>query len=150
MSRLKGLLPELDAWNDGKGILPIDWLHLVTNSATAVAFAELFWPTFVEFEGYVLRDDFSLSSLREWEKSARSRANVEGPMNTIHLVDLFVPNGEDWSEIVDQRAIHLGRTLRDVYEAKLARDFPGKSFVIELWEGDQPGNDEISLSFWQF
>gem|GEM_PF-3020099 len=70
-------------------------------------------------------------------------------MNTIHLVDLFVPNGEDWSEIVDQRAIHLGRTLRDVYEAKLARDFPGKSFVIELWEGDQPGNDEISLSFWQ-
>jgi hypothetical protein len=105
MTEPRDLLPDLEAWNNGHGIAPLDWLHMEGRSDHAVAFAALFWPTFVTFEDYVFRSDFSKAGLREWQKAGTSRPGIEGALNTLHLVDIFVPNGEAWSELVEERAI---------------------------------------------
>jgi len=114
-----------------------------------VAFANLFWPEFVEFEGYVFRAGFSLEAVRAWEAAGSDRKHVEGPTNVIDTVDLFVPNGDAWSEIVGRRAIYVGQILAETWRAKLARDFPSRKFVVEFYDGTQPGDDDIYLTFWQ-
>jgi hypothetical protein len=148
MTDVAPLLPELREWNNGRGITPFDWLYCIAHSDAAVAYSQLFWPSFVRFEKYILREGLSEQAVREWEGVADpSRETVEAAVNTVHLDDLFF-RAEDWSPLVAQRAIHLGRTLCEIYRIKLAHDFPGVEFELSLFDGSQEGG-EISLSFWQ-
>lgn len=147
MTDARSLMPELEAWNHGRGISPLDWLYCGSRSDHAIAFCDLFWPTFVVVDDCVLRSDYSEDGLREWKSVKASRQTTEGGLNVLSLVDLFVPNGEVWSELVQRRAIYLGQVLANIYRVKLARDFSDREFVVKLECED--GDGEIALSFWQ-
>ena len=143
------LLPDLKDWNNGRGITPLDWLYSAQVSSELVTtMTALFWPTFVPFEGYVLREGFSEPHVRSWENAAgSSRRMVEATVNTLHIDDLFQPH-EDWTPLVEARAVRLVGVLASLHRVKLAADFPDRRFEVEVFDGSQPGGD-ISLSFWQ-
>jgi hypothetical protein len=142
------LLPELKDWNGGRGITPEDWLYCgMVSSELTTAISVLFWPTFQAFEGYVLREGFSLKHVRDWERvDGSTRKMVEATVNTLHIDDLF--SRETWTPLVEARAARLGQILTRIYVLKLASDFPERRFEVEIFDGSQPGGD-ISLSFWQ-
>lgn len=149
MTKAADLLPELKVWSAGKGISPTEWLFLGARSDMGVAFSDLFWPTFLEFEGHVFREHFSLTNVRAWQVHGAERRGVEAAVNIIHTYDLFVPNGDEWSELVEQRAIHIGRILSEIYSLKLERDFPDKVFEVRFCDGSDPEDDDIYLTFFQ-
>ena len=149
MTELSALLPELAAWNDGCGISPLDRLKTFVRSDHAVTYAQLVWPAFVEHEEYVFRRGFSVQTLREWERTpGLERWQIEAMLNTVHLDDLLFVN-EEWSLLVEQRAVYLGKMLSETYAAKLAHDFPYRKFIVEACDGSRSENDQISLSFCQ-
>jgi hypothetical protein len=55
------LIPELPKWNGGAGIEPQAWIECVGNYELATGYSLIFWPSFVRFEDYVLRDGFASS-----------------------------------------------------------------------------------------
>jgi hypothetical protein len=77
------LIPELPSWNDGGGIDAESWIGCVGNYQLAVGYTLIFWPRFVRFDDYVLREGFSIESLRGFERqSGSTRASVEWVMTT--------------------------------------------------------------------
>ncbi|MEH3148249.1 MAG: hypothetical protein PGN34_23640 [Methylobacterium frigidaeris] len=139
------LIPETRGWNGGRGIDPEGWIACVGTYELAVGYSLIFWPRFVRFEGYVLRDGFSEASLRGFERSTgRDRAAIEAVMNHLHLADLHAN-----AAATEAQLRHLGRVLRDIHTAKLARDLPGLRFEIRF--DDEPGLDPLlyELTFWQ-
>src|ERR1700735_170827 len=80
---------ELAPWNDGAGIDLQSWTGCEGRFALAVGYSSIFWPEFVEFEGYVLRKGFAEASLRGYESQKNStRKSVEWTMNHLHIADL--------------------------------------------------------------
>jgi hypothetical protein len=142
------LLPELADWNDGRGLQPLDWLHMFAKSDVAVSFSYLFWPRFVAFEDHILREGFSEPEIRYWQQRPNtSRKRVEAALNTLHIDDLF-SSKEEWSVLLESRCVYLVHVLADVHRLKLAHDFPNRTFEVEVFDGAQ-NQDDISLSFWQ-
>jgi hypothetical protein len=71
-------------------------------------------------------------------------------VNTQYLDDLFFQSEKDqWTDLEEARAVHLGRVLTEIYTLKLKRDFPDRQFEVEFWDGSPEHGGEISLSFWQ-
>jgi hypothetical protein len=139
------LIPELKDWNNGAGIDPEGWVECVGNYPLFIGYSLIFWPRFVRFEKYVLREGFSEDSLRGFEAQAgASRKGVEWVMNHVHLDDIHY--GE---EATDAQLRYLGRVLKDIHEVKLNADFPDLRFVVEF--SDEPGLDllDYQISFWQ-
>lgn len=147
------LIPELPKWNGGKGISPSDWAACSGNLELAVGYTTIFCPDFVEFEGYVLRDGFSLESLRGFEEqTGNDRKSVEWVMNHWHISSLHAFSKDDAQvpdEVFEARLRFLGRKLTEIHQAKLAWQFPEKKFRVEF--NDEPGLDFIDyqMSFWQ-
>ena len=144
MDQLPDLLPELRDWNGGEGIAPLDYVYSIATSDSALAYSELFWPRFVEFEGYILRDGFNLENLRSWEKQERRpRCDIEGAINYLGIGDLFT-NEED-TELLYRRVVRLGEVLSQTYTAKLRQDFPDRHFDVSLLVDEH----EYALTFFQ-
>ena len=57
------LIPELPQWNDGAGIDAESWIGCVGNFELATGYSLIFWPGFVRFEGYVLREGSARAAL---------------------------------------------------------------------------------------
>jgi hypothetical protein len=144
----ESMVAELAAWNGGKGIDLKSWVGCEGRFALAVGYATIFWPSFVEFEGYILRDGFSEDSLRGFEKSANAtRKSTEWVMNHLHLDGVQYGGCPD---ISGDKLLVLGRVLKQIYEAKLQWQFPDRPCVVELFLPDD--RDDLSsyqLSFWQ-
>lgn len=139
------LIPELKDWDNGSGIDPLGWAECVGNYPLAVGYSLIFWPRFVRFEKYVLREDFSESSLRGFEAQAGAhRTSVEWVMNHVHMADIHCN-----VEANEAQLRYLGRILKEIHEVKLRSDFPDLCFEVEF--NDAPGLDPIDyqLSFWQ-
>lgn len=112
----------------------------------AVGYSLIFWPQFVAFEGYVLRSNFSIDSLRGFEKQTNhERQAVEAVMNHLHIADI---HGSD-EDMNEGHLRHLGNVLRDIYTTKLSVDFPDRRFEVAF--NDIPGLDylDYELTFWQ-
>ena len=122
-----GLIPELARWNGGAGIDALGWIECVGNYELAAGYSLIFWPAFVRFEGYVLRDGFSEEALRGFERAGHGRRSVEAVMNHVHIADIHFN-----AEATDAQLLHLGRVLREIHEAKLARDFPDLEFTVSF------------------
>jgi hypothetical protein len=58
---------ELAAWKNGGGIDLVSWVGCEGNFRLAIGYAAIFWPAFVEFDGYLLRAGFSVEALRGFE-----------------------------------------------------------------------------------
>lgn len=142
----EALLPELGAWNDGAGISARGWIECIGSYPLAVGYSLVFWPRFVRFERYVLREGFSEGALRGFEEQPGSnRASVEWVMNHVHLADIHCNSGEP----TEAQLRYLGRVLAEIHAVKLGADFPDLRFEVEF--NDEPGLDPIDyqLSFWQ-
>jgi hypothetical protein len=140
------LIPELPRWNNGAGIDAEGWIGCKGNYELAIGYSLIFWPRFVRFEKYVLREGFSEESLRGFAaQPGCTRASVEWVMNHEHIADLHC-NETDVSEA---QLRYLGRVLTQIHKVKLRSDFPDLRFVVEF--NDEPGLDLIDyqMSFWQ-
>lgn len=144
----ESMTEELGRWNNGAGIDLKSWTSCMGSFSLAVGYTTLFWPEFVEHDGYILRAGFSDSSLRGFESQTKgSRKSVEWVMNHLHIVDIHVGETEDRTE---DKVVLLGRTLKAIYEAKLAMEFPHSPCIVEFYEPERGGDlDDYQLSFWQ-
>jgi hypothetical protein len=141
------LIPALPAWNDGGGISVEDWVACVGNFELAVGYSRLFWPDFVEHEGCVFFAGFSAESYRGFVAQCDGdRRRVEAVMNHRHVFAHF--SHADGSATAEQ-VVYLGRVLKDIWQAKLARDFPGRRFVVRFDEGPFEDLGGYEVTFWQ-
>lgn len=146
MTTASDLLPELQAWNEGRGIEPLDYVFCIARSDVTVAFVDLFWPRFVEFEGYVLREGFDEKTLRGWEaRPGIKRKNIEAAVNFLDVGCLFANSKEPESALLDARMDFVFATLSETYAAKLARDFPTHQFKVVMIDDEY----DFAISFFQ-
>lgn len=139
---------ELQKWNNGNGIDLESWINCSGSFSLAVGYITIFWPKFVEFDGYILRDGFCENSLRSFEAAdGYDRKAVERVMNHLHIADIQYYGCEDISR--DKIQI-LGATLKEIYTVKLKAQFPKTPCVVELFQPED-GDDlwGYQISFWQ-
>ena len=144
----ESMKPELAAWNDGAGIDLESWIGCVGSLSLAVGYATIFWPEFVLFQGYILRQGFSEASLRGFERQTHNdRRAVEGVMNHLHIADIH-GRREDASR---DKIVLLGNALKEIYQAKLQFQFPDRPCEVEFFIPENQDADlvEYQLSFWQ-
>ena len=141
------LIPELSLWNNGAGIGVRSWVGCAGNFELAIGYIALFWPDFVEFDDCVFFSDFSEKSYLAFkEKSGGNRRRVETVMNHRHIFDYFSHGGGKCST---EQILYLGRTLKKMWEIKLAADFPKRRFVVSFPEGPYDDLQDYEVSFWQ-
>jgi hypothetical protein len=138
---------ELAAWNNGKGIDLMSWIGCEGRFALAIGYATIFWPSFVEIDGYVVRT-VTDQSLRSWASAdGATRQSVEAMVNHEHLADFHYLGCPDCSS---DKLRALGRILKEIYEAKLAWQFPDKKFCVSLYEPEDPEDlRAYEITFWQ-
>ena len=139
---------ELAAWNNGAGIGLESWVGCEGRFALAVGYAAVFWPEFVEFEGYILRKGFSEKALRAFEgQPGSTRKAVEWVMNHLHLQDIHYA---DCADISQDKLIVLGNVLKEIYQAKLQWQFPDRPCTVEFYvPSDTDDLTDYQISFWQ-
>jgi hypothetical protein len=139
---------ELAAWNNGRGIDLESWVGCSGNFGLAVGYAAIFWPEFIECEGYILRAGFSLDSLRGFEqRTGLDRARVESVMNHLHIADIQYYGCPDGSP---DKLLRLGTVLKEIYEARLRWQFPSRPCRVSLFVPDEPEDlMQYELTFWQ-
>ena len=142
------MVEELGAWNDGAGISLRDWVGCEGSFSLAVGYAAIFWPRFVAFEGYVLREGFSVESLRGFERQdPGTRRGIEAVMNHLHIADIQVVECPD---LTRDKILLLGDTLTEIHRVKLRHDFPDRTFEVSFHQPED--RDDLlgyELSFWQ-
>jgi len=142
------MLSELSAWNNGKGIDLESWVGCSGNFRLAVGYSTVFWPRFVLFEDYILREGFSVDTLRGFERQCKAdKHNVELIMNHLHIADIQYYGCEGMTE---ERVVYLGRILREIYEAKLRWQFPDCPCEVSFYEPDDRTDlTAFQIIFWQ-
>jgi hypothetical protein len=138
---------ELLAWNNGAGIDLESWIYCEGSFSLAVGYASIFWPEFVEFEGYILRKGFSEASLRTYEeRESSSRKSIEWVMNHLHIADRHI----DRKDASKDKIFLLGSVLKEIYQAKLQWQFPDRPCIVEFFIPDDPEDlVQYQISFWQ-
>jgi hypothetical protein len=143
------LIPELQKWSSGgKSISAKEWIGTVGNYEHLVAYAQILWPKFIEHDDCVFR------ALRFTEENYRGfmtqtngdKPAVEAVMNHEHILDMFSnPSAAPSADMV----IYVGRLLKDVWDAKLKRDFPARVITVSFPEGPFEDLVQYEVSFFQ-
>lgn len=122
------LIPESSQYDWIEDLTPSVWLQHVGTFGQAIAYADLFWPEFIEHDGCILRKDrFNEENYKEWMKSTGGdRAAVEAVINHIHLSNLFPHSDHNPTHA---QLVQLGGMLKDFWTAKLERDYPKRCYV---------------------
>lgn len=122
------LIPELANWNYGQGIDIEAWLQAIGNYEHAIAYTTLFWPEFQLHDGCIFLAGIDEDIYQKWLKATNGdKTSVQAIMNHKHILDLF-PNTE--VDPTRDQVIHLGRKLKEMWQAKLNRDFPDHKITI--------------------
>ena len=142
------MLAELAAWNNGDGIDLESWVGCSGNFRLAVGYSTIFWPRFVLFEDYILREGFRIDSVRGFQRQCASdNSCVEAVMNHLHIAGIQYYGCED---ITEERLVFIGKILKEVYEAKLRWQFPDRPCEVSFYEPeDRTDLDGFELTFWQ-
>lgn len=103
-----------------------------------MAFAHLFWPSFVLVNDCVLlRKQYEPQNFEKWwHELDGNRTKVEAMINHVHLYDLFSPESEVEAE-QDVLLVELGEILVRCWSAALAQAFPGRRFDVQLHNSGQ-------------
>ncbi|MFZ6799509.1 hypothetical protein [Undibacterium sp. Di24W] len=138
---------ELVSWNDGAGVSLQTWAESLGTFSLAVGYTTIFWPEFVEFEGYLLFSEFSQEALRGFERQPGStRKSVEWVMNHFHIAHLHCGA----TDLTKDKIIYLGTVIKEIYEAKLKCQFPDRPCTVEFYVPDDSESLwDYQLSFWQ-
>jgi hypothetical protein len=139
---------ELQRWNNGDGIDLEGWIACEGNFRFAVGYATTFWPRFEKRGLYILRKGIPDESIRSFETQPESSSlSVEAILNHLHLKDIQHAFCED---ATSDKLSFLGRVLKEVYEAKLAWQFPNDPCEVDLFiPEDRDDLMEYQITFWQ-
>lgn len=141
------LVPETRDWNGDHGIELDDWIGCMGSFEHAIAYGELFWPDFVEHDGCVFFAGFCEESCRGFmQQTGGNRQAVEAVMNHRHIRDLFC---SPELKPTQAQVVYLRRLLKEVWAAKLQRDFPGKRFVVSFPERPSENLLDYQVTFFQ-
>lgn len=108
----------------------------------AIAFANLFWPELVEYQGCIVRRDALDPETFEkwWQKSDGDRAAVERMMNFLHVREI-APN-DDFA--VDVTLIRfLGNRIAEMWQQRAQTQFPTRHF--RAWYDETEGASDGSV-----
>ena len=99
------------------------------NHWAAQDLAGLFWPRFMEVDGYILvADHFEPDAFSEFrERHPDSRPTVEDLINHVHVLELAGPQARP--EAVGQACRHITQAWRDA----LDEAFPGRDLTVD-WD----------------
>jgi hypothetical protein len=142
------MIPELAAWNNGEGISLDNWIACEGSFKFAVGYSTLYWPKFILFEDYILQENFTVESVRGFEKQSNGdKRSVECILNHLHIADTHHPFCEDISA---DKIVFLGQILKEIWEAKLRWQFPDRPCVVDFYQPEDKSNlVEFQLTFWQ-
>ncbi len=138
------LIPELSKYRES-GPWAIDvWLANIGRYDASIGYASLFWPSFTEVDDCVLLGPGVPEEYGSWKvKNPDDPSAIESVLNHRHLRDLF-PTAPKPSRSV---LLHLGSVLREMWIAKLHRDFPDRRFVVSLHDRPPIHVDDPQISF---
>ena len=138
------LVPQAAEWAGGD---VARWISGVGTFAALIGYAELLWPDFTEFDGCVFRGEVDATNHQGWmDQLGGDRAAVERVCNHVDLIYLI----ESYAETAtDAHLTYLGRLLQDMWQAKLAREFPDRRFAVELHDDPSNPDDEPLVTFFQ-
>lgn len=151
---LADLVPETKLWNDGHGIDLETFAADHGSFELAIAFGQFFWPEFFEFENCVFRgtapdEQFMKPYARNLQSLKNDAQAVEMLHNQLHIWDLFSIGAGDPQPTRDQCS-YLARLLREIWESKLTRDFPGRTFNVVVYEdGAAAADGDFQVAFCQ-
>jgi hypothetical protein len=140
------LIPDRWLGLDGKPVSIDVWLGGIGRYDHAIGYAGLFWPSFVEVEGCVFFGSEKPASFEGfWKQTGGNRKDVETVINHRHICDLFMqaPTANA------AQALWLGRKLKEMWAAKLQRDFPHKRFTVFFPEEFDIERDNPAITFCQ-
>jgi hypothetical protein len=148
MTDFNKLIPELKQWDDGKGIDAKSWIGCVGNFQKMIGYSTVFWPTFTEVDGFVVEKNVTHDHVLQWLdacKGDRHRAQ-----KVINHIDLWTLHHHGCEDVSPERLAYLGPVLREIYEQKLKRDFPERTFVVEYIEPDDTEDiDGYCVTFYE-
>jgi hypothetical protein len=139
---------ELRAWNGGEGIDLADWIGCEGRFSLAVGYLTVFWPEFQLLDDHIVRARITIDSLRGFQRQEGStRQSVEAVLNHLHLTDIQHLGCPDASA---DKLLILGTKLKEIYEAKLAWQFPDRPCTVSLSvPEDESALDAYVLTCWQ-
>ena len=147
MRDIRTLIPELSAWNDGKGIDAESWISAIGRYDHAIGYSTIFWPGFCVHNDCVFRYPIDAETYAHWmEAVGGDKTKVEALANHQHIVDLF-PNSV--FQPSDEVVLYLGSILREMWSSKLRSDFPTREFVVEFPYGEAAGVTNCEITFYQ-
>lgn len=123
------LIPEMQAWNNGAGIPPEEWVGCEGSNELAIGYSLIFWPRFLRIDDYVLRDTAGTEArLRRWEQSCRDRVAIEAVMNHWHIADLHCVG----APATEAQLRYLGRVLKRDPRGQAQIGLPGPHLRREV------------------
>jgi hypothetical protein len=138
--------PELRRWNNGSGIDLEGWVGCSGNFSLAVGYTTVFWPEFERNGKYILRKGIADENILGFETGG-SPASVEAVLNHLHLSSIHYGGCED---LTSDKLVWLGRVLREIYQSKLAWQFPDDPCEVDLYmPDDREDLWEYQITFWQ-
>ena len=127
---LPHLVPETREWNGGRGIDLLSWVGCVGSFEHAIAYGELFWPEFVEFDGCIFFAGFSQESYRGFmAQTGANKQAVEAVMSHRHILDFFTQKD---IEPTRPQVVYLGRLLKRCGLRNLSVTFPAGKWLSTL------------------
>lgn len=140
------LIPEMKDWNNGKGIDIDSWIRCVANHKVLVGCSRILWPSFVEHDGCILLgDSVDEARYQGFFKGAKGdRSVVEATMNHQHVLHLFA------TELPSRELVlYVGRLMKELWQVKLNRDFPGRKITVDFPEEDDMDLIDYEITLFQ-
>lgn len=143
------LVPELGRLRQelGDHLTLEDWIAYTGDIRLAIAYLRLLWPAFVAHQGGVfIARQFSEAQWAEWKDVlGEDTPGLERHINHVDLLELFA-NPEGRNVITHTQMQYVGQQLTQMWHAKLALEFPGQSFFVELMQGESL--EDFALTFY--
>lgn len=103
-------------------------------------FLELYWPTFIEIDGYIfLKEKFNED---EYKRLVSDKINPEFWINFLTVDDFFID-----SEKRKKDSLYFSKRLSEIWAIKLVKDFPEFEITVKCLEDDESG--DYGLTFYQ-
>ena len=138
-------LPSYRQWRaaNGDDLTILDFLAATVTAEIAIACTKLFWPDLIEHAGGVfLADGFAESVFDQWAAVLNGDIGaIERVMNHRHLTDLLAHD-----EVPPAGLAYLGRTLAEMWAARLERRFPEHRFAVRCDLDEVSGEVELTFS----
>ena len=129
------LIPELKLWNDGSGIDIHRWIGCEGDHKHLIGYARILWPHFIEHDDCIFREHLDTKNYQGWlARMKGNKTEVEAVMNHQHIVDLFSRSHKErpTREVV----CYLGQLMKEIWQAKLDRDFPSRRVKVTFFDLD--------------